>query len=371
MKIAKLIHASPSEIDTHAIKARLTKFLLDLRSRKLAKELVGDDERSESLDSDNLTSLADELSDGVELTWGDDNRINTRIARLSARRKAASGFAHLKDNEIRRLRPLMSGVRLEEPQTIHWADEVASALHEEMPWMAPATKEVWYALRHNAVSNQAIRLPPLLLNGPPGLGKSVWARRLSELLRVPRCEIDASVGGVGFSVVGVERGWSSAQPGRPLETILKHKVANPLVVIDEVCKSQSASTEMGARHSFADSLLNLLETETSATWVCPFFQINIDMSHISWVMTANEACNIPSPLLSRCTVVDLACLSSSQLKAFARRQALEVGLSGASTEAIEHVIDRWPKSGKTSISFRTVSRMLRRAEVLERRSAYH
>ncbi len=281
MKLTKLIHAPDPEINQSAITVRLTKFLLELRKKKLAKEFIGDDEHSVHLGLENFDRVADELSAGVELSWEDRKRINSCAGKIAGRRKEASGLAHLTTQEIQRLKPLMTGVRLVAPETVHWVDEVVSALHEEMPWMAPATQEVWYALRYSATNGDPIRLPPLLLSGSPGIGKSVWARRLSELLHIPRCEIDASIGGVGFSVTGVERGWSSAQPGRPLETILQHQVGNPLVVVDEICKSQSATTEKGANHSFADSLLNLLEPATSVAWACPFFRTRIDMSHIS------------------------------------------------------------------------------------------
>lgn len=162
-----------------------------------------------------------------------------------------------------------------------------------MPWMTPATQEVWRALRLNASAGDPVHLPPLLLNGPPGIGKSVWARRLSELLHMPRCEIDASMGGIGFAVVGTERGWSSAQPGRPLETILQHRIGNPLIVIDEICKSRSVTAERDSSHSFADSLLNLLEPATSVAWEYPFYRTKIDMSHISWVLTTNDTPMVP------------------------------------------------------------------------------
>jgi hypothetical protein len=158
-------------------------------------------------------------------------------------------LTHLKEKELQRLKPLITGVRLVEPKSEHWVDEVVSALHEEMPWMAPATQEVWRALRLNVSAGDPVNLPPVLLNGPPGIGKSVWARRLSELLHMPRCEFDASMGGICFAVVGTGHGWSTAQPSWPLETTLQHRVGNPLIVINEICKSRSVTTEKGSSHS--------------------------------------------------------------------------------------------------------------------------
>ncbi|MFD1807965.1 hypothetical protein ACFSHQ_06695 [Gemmobacter lanyuensis] len=97
----------------------------------------------------------------------------------------------------------------------HWADEVAAAIHDDMPWMAKASEYVWHGLRRAAQRQEAISFRPLILNGPAGIGKSVWARSLAKALELPMADIDASKGGAGFSLVGVERGWSTAQAGRP------------------------------------------------------------------------------------------------------------------------------------------------------------
>ncbi|MEH6835352.1 hypothetical protein [Falsihalocynthiibacter arcticus] len=206
MKTTKLIHATNPDTDRQAITQRLTDYLMNLRKTRLAADFIGDDEHSIDLGLDDFDNVADDLSDGVELTWRDNRRIKQRVQGIVDRRKEASGLAHLKDGEIKRLRPLFAGIKLFEPKNEHWVDERIAALHEEMPWMAPATNEVWSALRQNAATGDIIKIPPLILIGPPGIGKSVWARRLSELPHIPRCEIDASLGGVGFSVAGTERG---------------------------------------------------------------------------------------------------------------------------------------------------------------------
>ena len=87
---------------------------------------------------------------------------------------------------------------------------------EEMPWMAPATEAAWHALRRSARLGEPVRVGPLVLVGPPGVGKTAWARRLAGHLAVASTVIDASQGLSSFSLTGTERGWRSSQPGRPL-----------------------------------------------------------------------------------------------------------------------------------------------------------
>jgi MoxR-like ATPase len=56
--------------------------------------------------------------------------------------------------------------------------------------MAPTSRIVYQAIRLSARTGAPIRVPPLLLVGPPGIGTSAWARRLAEMLEVPSVVVD-------------------------------------------------------------------------------------------------------------------------------------------------------------------------------------
>ncbi len=74
--------------------------------------------------------------------------------------------------------------------------------------MGPATHVAWHGLRRLARSGDVgLRLPPLVLNGPAEIGKSVWARRLAELCALPACVVDVGSGSAGFRIAGLERGY--------------------------------------------------------------------------------------------------------------------------------------------------------------------
>ena len=67
--------------------------------------------------------------------------------------------------------------------------------------MGRATEYVWHALRRSAQRGEPITLRPVILNGPPGIGKSIWARSLAAALSLPYGNVDASKGGAGMSVL--------------------------------------------------------------------------------------------------------------------------------------------------------------------------
>lgn len=155
---------------------RFTKFLRKLRDPNDKTEDPLDEDEAEVILRPNAGAGPKQL-----LTDGDHKRISLRAARQAARREANSGLAHLRREERDQLKVLSNGAQLIGIQSEHHADELAAQLHAELPWMAPATTEVWQAMRRSVREAQpGLRLPPLLLDGPPGIGKSHWARRLGQ-----------------------------------------------------------------------------------------------------------------------------------------------------------------------------------------------
>ncbi len=351
------------------IETRLTQHFIALRKRADEGSAKG-----------SAPSEADE-DEGDASSWGryDRNsptpeqtkRIRDRSRKLAAMREAASGVQHLTSEERERLSVLRGGVTLVPVESEHRADEIAAELHASMPWMGPATEEVWYALRRSAKAGEpGVRIPPLLLGGPPGIGKSVWARRLGDILGVPSTSIDASGETAGFAVAGVQRGWTNSQPGRPLNLITSKLIGNPVIVVDEVEKAGKVTSSKGHSHGLAEALLSLLEPATARRWSCPLYRVVFDMSWISWILLSNSTAPLPEPLLSRCRVVRLAPPSLEHLIHFVWMEGRRRKLMTISLEAIEECVRRaMPKRGK--ISLRTIIRLLERAEFLESKPRLH
>nr|WP_281494170.1 AAA family ATPase [Jannaschia sp. S6380] len=199
--------------------------------------------------------------------------------------------------------------------------------------------------------------------GSPGIGKSYWARRLAHHLSVPTTKIDATGEPATFALVGSQRGWSSAHPGKVMKTILQERHGGPLVILDEVEKARETYSTRGSRHTLTDALLPLLERMTAASWECPFFQIKFDMSWINWVMTANSRQGLPEPLQSRCIVLDLPDLTLEQLRGFACSEGRRRGLPEPALAAVLDIFEG-DAVANARLSLRMVSRMLDRAEML-------
>ncbi|WP_254448988.1 AAA family ATPase [Thalassococcus sp. S3] len=300
-----------------------------------------------------------------ELVADEDMRgIKRRAMRAVERVHSSTGMYHLTDENRARLTPLRDGLTVSQVATEHGADEIAAALHAEMPWMAPATEVVWRGLQASARDGPpGARFSPLALVGSPGIGKSHWARRLAHHLSVPTTKIDATGEPATFALVGSQRGWGSAHHGKVMKTILQARHGGPLVILDEIEKAGETHSTRGSRHTFTDALLPLLERMTATSWECPFFQIKFDMSWVNWVMTANGREGLPEPLQSRCVVLDLPDLTIEQLHDFACSEGKRRGVPEPALAAVLDVFDSGAISN-ARLNLRIVSRMLDRAEML-------
>lgn len=215
-----------------------------------------------------------------------------------------------------------------------------------------------------------LRLPPLLLDGPPGIGKSHWARRLGALLSAPVTVIEATGESASFGVVGSQRGWGGAHPGRPIETVLQTLIGNPVIVVDEVEKAGTITSNKGTAYGLTEGLLPLLEPLSARRWSCPYYQVKFDMSWVGWVMTSNDYRRLPAPLLSRCPPLRLQALTLTELIGFARRQGGARGLSETALATLVEVLEG-AAMRPHHLNLRTVIRLLDRATDLQNAPTQH
>jgi hypothetical protein len=295
----------------------------------------------------------------------DRRKIVRRVEHLIQFRDKVSGLAHLARDDKQRLERCVKNTKLMCIASEHQADAIAATIHEEMPWMSAANEILWHDMRRSVRHGEAgFKLTPVLLDGPPGIGKSYWARRVGALLSVPTTVIEATTENASFGIVGSQKGWGSAHAGRLLNTILDTQVGNPIMIVDEIEKAGTVSSSRGAAFGLSEALLPLLEGLTSRNWSCPYFQVKFDMSWVGWVLTSNDFRKLPPPLLSRCSPIRLRELTSQELEQFVLREGAKLGLSAPSISATVEALERACDMGHKP-SIRIASRLLAHAETLE------
>ncbi len=175
-------------------------------------------------------------------------------------------------------------------------------LAAEFPWMIPAIDRVRDDLALAAlVGVRAFRIRPMLITGPPGVGKSRFVRRLAELAGIHWAIISAGGSSDSRDLQGTAKGWSKSRPARPVVEIASARVANPLLLVDEVDKVSPSRTN----GSVWDSLLAMLEPGTAKVFPDEGLGCTCDISWVSWVLCANDADKVPAALRSRLGIVEV------------------------------------------------------------------
>lgn len=237
----------------------------------------------------------------IDLNYSDERTVKSLAATAYKRRLREAGLGSIKPEVLGGVIDLaQKGGKLLGPSTDDDVHLLVAALHTESGWMRDVSTWIMHQmLRHIAAGGRGLALPPVILAGPPGIGKSHYAKSIARIAGLPSRMIDIGGGSAGFRISGTERGWSTEQPGVPVETLLATRVANPIMVIDEVDKAGTVYSKNGSSSSITTSLLQMLEPNTARHFECPFHRLPFDMSRVVWIMTANDVDRIPAPLRDR------------------------------------------------------------------------
>ncbi|MFT5799042.1 MAG: hypothetical protein ACI84R_003111 [Candidatus Azotimanducaceae bacterium] len=242
-------------------------------------------------------------------------------------------------------------------------EERIAALHADAPWMAPAANAVMQHMRQRTQHGAAgLSTPPLLLLGPPGCGKSTWAKDLADQFNVPKLEIDVgATQGAVFSITGTERGWGTSHPGRVVQSFLETSCANPVVIINEVDKiPENVGTTVSKLPGAFEALKSLIEPSTARAWTCPALQLPFDMRAVNWVMTTNTIDHMPQAFLDRCKLVELPEPSINHLtsKGHALLHAAMPSVdANVWAEVLDKQLHRMSRQGQ-NMSFRKLKRLV-------------
>lgn len=327
--------------------------------------------------NEQLKAIQRELGNEGEEGEGDEiAELTQKIATLKlskeARTKATSELKKLKTmapmsaeaTVVRNYLDVLLGLPWGKKSKIRKDISAAQAVLDEDHYALEKVKD--RIIEYLAVQARTNKLkgPILCLVGPPGVGKTSLGKSIAKA--TGREFIRQSLGGVRdeAEIRGHRRTYIGSLPGKIVTNLKKAGTSNPLFLLDEIDK-----LGQDFRGDPASALLEVLDPEQNGKFQDHYLEIDVDLSDIMFVTTANSL-NLPQALLDRMEIIRLEGYTEDEKVEIAERHliakqieahGLKPGEFTLTTEGLRALIQYYTREAGVRTLEREIAKLARKA----------
>ena len=320
-------------------------------------------QRELGITKDDRTAEVDELRGRLEHKTVPDKvekRLEDEFHKLSLLETGSPEFGVTR-NYLDWLTDLPWGIDSEDSKDLEEASAILDASHDGLSDVKDRILEfLGVGIMKGTVSGSI-----LLFVGPPGVGKTSLGRSIADAMG--RSFYRFSVGGMRdeAEIKGHRRTYIGAMPGKLIRALRDAGTQNPVIMLDEVDKIGSSF-----QGDPASALLEVLDPEQNQAFHDHYLDVDVDLSKVLFICTANQLDTIPPALLDRMDIIRLAGYLAEEKLAIARnhllpRQLQRAGLARSKLSvhkaALKRIIDGYARDAGVRRLDKALGNIVRKA----------
>ena len=201
----------------------------------------------------------------------------------------------------------------------------------------------------------------ICLVGPPGVGKSSIAKSIAEALGKKFTRF--SIGSLHdeTDIVGHRRTYVGSRPGKLIQCLRTVHSRDPVILLDEIDKAPSNAS--------LSALLEVLDSEQNKEFQDVYLDFPVDLSHVVFIITANDISKIPYPLLDRMELIEVSGYTENEKVHIAtnyliprtlKKNGLKPDEISIDKDAIESIISDYTSEAGVRNLERNISKVIRK-----------